>query len=173
MPPSRPPRTRRALPRALATAALAGVLGLALAGCEDLGPDRARVAVRYRELAPLGRERLVMTLQDRERQFYLEGIDLEPTADGWLASRELRVANGGPLRVRVALRGAGGASVSTVEVDVPLAPHARWRLDVFPSSESPAAACGGCTGVRRATILQSERPPARDWLYVTWTAVTP
>jgi hypothetical protein len=172
MPTSRPPHVRRAPLRAL-TVALAAVLGLALAGCQDLGPDRARVAVRYQELLPLGRERLVLTLQDGERQFYLEGIDLEPAADGWLASRELRVANGGTLRVRVALRGTGGTSVSTVDVDVPLAPHARWRLDVFPSSASLAAACGGCTGVQRATILQSERPSARDWLYVTWTAVAP
>lgn len=125
--------------------------------------------MRYREVAPLGRERLAVTLDDEHRQFYLEGIDLVER-DGWLVSRELRTLTRGELVVRLALRGSGSAAVATAHVTLPLAPDARWRIDIFPSSAEPAAACADCTGLHRAAIAQGSRPSARDWLYVTWTA---
>lgn len=125
--------------------------------------------MRYREVEPLGRERLAVTLDDERRQFYLEGIDLVER-DGWLVSRELRTLPRGDLVVRLALRGSGTAAAATADVVVPLAPDARWRIDIFPSSADPAAACAGCAGLHRAAIAEGVRPSARDWLYVTWTA---
>lgn len=172
--PTAHPRTPLPLPRpatrALRRAATALLLPLLplLGACQELGPEQPRVTVRYRELAPLGRERLAVTLDDERRQFYLEGIDLV-AHDGWLVSRELRTAPRGDLAVRLALRGAGVAAVAAADVVIPLAPNARWRIDVFPSSAGPNVACAGCAGLHRVPIADAARPSARDWLYVTWT----
>lgn len=166
--PASPPRRRRL--RALATALLPL---LALAGCEDLGPDLARVVVRFEERAPLTRDRLVVTVRDGRRDYYLEGLDLQAADDGWWVGRELRVATGGEAEVLVALRGAGVPPAAYGELVLPLAPNARWRVDVFASSVDGPTACGGCTGYRRHTIVPDARPSAQDWLYITWTMLAP
>jgi hypothetical protein len=158
---------RTAAPHApLALVALVALL----VGCQDLGPDQALVTLRYREAAPLGRERLVATVEDGARQYYVEGIDLTPGADGWLESRPLRAASDGDLMVRVALRGSGTQAVAVADVRIPLSPRAVWRVDVFASSLTPAQLCDGCAGLLRVPIPPAWRPSAQEWLYVTWTA---
>ena len=156
------------LRRAASAAAL-----LVAAACQDLGPDRGLVTLRFREAAPLDRERLAATLEDHARQYYVEGIDLAAGADGWLESRPLRAAPDGELRVRIALRGTGTAPIAVADALVPLAPHAVWRVDVFASSLPPAEACDGCAGFRRVNLPQAWRPSEQDWLYLSWTAVAP
>lgn len=165
--PSRFPRRRT--PAALRSA-LAAFL---LAGCDDLGPDQGVVTLRYREQPPLERERLVVTLEDRERQYYVEGIDLGEGADGWLESRPLRFASNGQFRVRVAMRGDGTSPVAALDAQIPLTPGQRWRVDVFASSLPGSQACAGCAGLQRVGILPAWRPSAQDWLYLTWTPVAP
>jgi hypothetical protein len=157
-------------PRSLRRAALALALLASVVACQDLGPDQGLVTFRYREAAPLGRERLVATIEDRARQYYVEGIDLTPGTDGWLESRPLRAASDGELMVRVALRGSGTAAVAVADARVPLSPRAVWRVDVFASSLPGAEACAGCAGFQRVPLPQAWRPSAQDWLYVTWTA---
>lgn len=152
---------------------LAAMLAFALPACEDLGPDRSRLLVRFEERPPLGRERLVVTVADGRRDYYFEGLDLERAADGWWQARELRLSNVGEAVILVALRGAGAAPAAAGELALPLAPNARWRLDVFASSADGQTACGGCTGFRRYGIAPAFRPSAQDWLYVTWTMVPP
>lgn len=165
--PASPPR-RRALRRLLGA-----LLLLPVAACEDLGPDRARVVVRFHERAPLTRDRLVVTLRDGRRDYYLEGLDLRPVGDGWWEARELRLGSSGEAEVLVALRGAGPAPAVAGEIALPLAPNARWRLDVFASSADGPAACGDCTAFRRFTIVPDARPSAQDFLYVAWTMLAP
>ena len=157
----------------LPSAGLAAGLAL-LAACQDLGPEHASVTVRYLEVPPLDRGRLVVTLADPARQWYLEGIDLMTSADdGWLVSRELRTAASGRLTVRLAVRGPGTAPVAAGDAVLPLAAGSRWRVDIFPSELTPAAVCDDCAGVRRIPLSVESRPSAQDWLYLTWTAVGP
>lgn len=153
--------------------ALAVLLACLLAGCNDLGPNPAHVQLRYREVAPLDRDRLVVTFDVPGHQWYLEGTDLQPSGDGWLTGRELTVGSDGELMMRLALRDDDDGSVARGEAVIPLAHGARWRIDVFPSSLESAAACGGCSGVHRVSIDAAARPSARDWLYITWTALPP
>jgi len=169
--PASPPR-RRAL-RRLAAALLPAALLLPLAACEDLGADRARVVVRFQERAPLTRDRLVVTVRDGRRDYYFEGLDLQPAGDGWWRGRELRLAAQGEADVLVALRGVGTSPAAAGEILLPLTPGARWRLDVFASSADGPTACGGCTSYRRFGIVPDARPSAQDFLYVTWTALAP
>ena len=166
--PSAPPRppARRPL-RRLLPVALAALLG----ACQDLGPERAHVTVRYREVAPLHRTRLVLTLTDSARQWYVEGLDLVDGEEGWLVGRDLRTAAAGRLLVRLAMRGEGASPVASGDALLPLSPGGHWRVDVFPSSRSPAEVCDGCAGLRRIPIAPEARPSAQDWLYLTWTAV--
>ena len=170
-PPLRPlfRRVRAALPVALVRSLVGGSIVGSIVACQDLGPDQGTVTLRYREAAPLGRERLVATIEDRARQYYVEGIDLTPGADGWLESRPLRAASDGELMVRVALRGSGTAAVAVADARVPLSPRAVWRVDVFTSSLPGAQACAGCAGFQRVPLPEAWRPSAQDWLYVTWT----
>jgi hypothetical protein len=163
------PVRRRAARQILAAALLACALG----ACDDLGPNPAHVQLRYREVAPLDRGRLVVTLDVPGHQWYFEGTDLQPVGDGWLAGREIEVGSDGELLLRLALRDQGDGTVARADVSIALAHGARWRVDVFPSSLERADACGDCSGVHRVTIDQGARPSARDWLYVTWTAVPP
>ena len=156
---------------ARALVALRPLLLLLVAACGSLEPEYAGIVVRFREEAPVTRERLVVTVSDGDTEWFLEGTDLEATADGWLAARELRVAPGGDLSIRIALRGVGSEPAASGQLSLPLPPDARWRLDVFPSDVSHAAACDGCAGVARFPILAQFRPSAQDWLYVTWTGV--
>lgn len=169
--PAFPPR-RRAL-RPLLGALLPLALLLPLAACEDLGPDRTRVVVRFHERAPLTRDRLVVTMRDGRRDFYFEGLDLRPVGDGWWEARELRLAASGEAEVLVALRGVGPTPAAAGEILLPLTPNARWRLDVFVSSADGPTACGDCTGLRRFGIVPDARPSAQDFLYVTWTTLAP
>lgn len=145
----------------------------ALLACEDLGPDRTRVVVRFQERAPLTRDRLVVTMQDDRRDYYFEGLDLRATGDGWWEARELRLSSRGEAKVLVALRGAAISPAAAGEILLPLAPNARWRVDVFASSADPATACDGCTSLSRFPIVPDARPSAQDWLYVTWTTHAP
>lgn len=142
------------------------------AACSALEPEHASVVVRFREVAPVTRDRLVVTISDGDTEWYLEGTDLEASADGWLAGRALRVAPGGTLKVRIALRGVGSEPAASGQLALATPADARWRIDVFPSDVPQAAACSGCTGVVRFPILAQFRPSAQDWLYVTWTGVT-
>lgn len=168
--PASPPRRRavRRLPALLPAALL-----LLLPACEDLGPERTRVLVRYHERAPLTRDRLVVTVRDGRRDYYFEGLDLRPVGDGWWEGRELRLAADGEADVLVAVRGAGVSPAAAGEILLPLAPNARWRLDVFASSADGPTACGGCTAYRRFGIVPDARPSAQDFLYVTWTSLAP
>ncbi len=166
------PHRRRALRRLLG-ALLPAALLLPLAACEDLGPDRPRVVVRFHERAPLTRDRLVVTLRDGRRDFYFEGLDMRPVGDGWWEARELRLTAGSEAEVLVALRGTGRPAAAAGEFRLPLAPNARWRLDVFASSVGSTTACGACTGLQRFPIDPTQRPSAQDFLYVTWTALVP
>jgi len=163
-----PPRSPRR--RSLA-ALLPAVAALLLAACDDLGPDQGIVTLRYREQPPLARDRFVTTLEDGERQYYVEGTDLGDGAGGWLESRPLRFTSAGQLRVRVALRGDGTSPVAALDALIPLSPRQRWRVDVFASSLPSAQACAGCAGLQRVGILPAWRPSAQDWLYVTWTSI--
>ena len=147
------------------------LLACLLTACDDLGPNPAHVQLRYREVAPLDRGRLVVTLDVPGHQWYLEGSDLQPGAGGWLAGREINVGSDGQLLLRLALRGEADRPVARADVSIALQHGARWRIDVFPSSLESAEACGDCTGVQRVQIDQHARPSAQDWLYVTWTAV--
>lgn len=165
----RPSHRRTARGRTLAVALLVSLLG----ACDDLGPNPAHVQLRYREVAPLDRGRLVVTLDVPGHQWYVEGIDLQPEGGGWLAGREISVGSDGELLMRLALRDGGDDAVARSDVSIPLTHGARWRIDIFPSSLENAAACGNCSGVHRVPIDEDARPSARDWLYVTWTAVPP
>ncbi|HEU4630196.1 MAG TPA: hypothetical protein VFS08_10665 [Gemmatimonadaceae bacterium] len=168
--PTRHPSHRRALLAAL----LAGSLAAPLAACDDLGPDPAHVQLRYHEVAPLGRDRLVVTFDVPGHQWYFEGTDLQPTTDdGWLAGREIDVGSDGELLMRLALRDDGDGTVARADATIPLAHGLRWRVDVFPSALDEAAACGACNGIHRVAIDPEARPSARDWLYITWTALSP
>lgn len=158
---------RPARRRALAVALLACLLP----ACNDLGPDPAHVQLRYLEVPPLDRDRFVATLDVPGHQWYFEGTDLQPEGDGWLAGREVTVGSKGDLVLRLALRGSGENAVAQADVTIRLTHGARWRIDVFPSSLESAVACGDCSGVHRVPIALPARPSARDWLYVTWTAL--
>jgi hypothetical protein len=160
---------RRRAPRRRAL--VATLLACLLPACNDLGPDPAHVRLRYLEVAPLDRDRLVATLDVPGHQWYFEGTDLQPEGDGWLAGREITVGSDGDLLLRLALRGTGDDAVAQADVSIALTHGARWRIDVFPSSLESAEACGGCNGVHRVPIALAARPSARDWLYVTWTAL--
>lgn len=164
---------RRQAPARLRRAFLLASLLIPLAACEDLGPDRTRVLVRFQERAPLTRDRLVVTLRDGRRDYYFEGLDLRPTGDGWWEARELRLASRGEADMLVALRGAGAPPAAAGEIVLPLAPNAHWRVDVFASSADGPAACAGCTAFRRFSIVPEARPSAQDFLYVTWTMLAP
>ena len=164
---------RRQVPVRLRRALLLASLLIPLAACEDLGPDRTRVLVRFQERAPLTRDRLVVTLRDGRRDYYFEGLDLRPTGDGWWEARELRLASRGEADMLVALRGAGVPPAAAGEIVLPLAPNAHWRVDVFASSADGPAACAGCTAFRRFSIVPEARPSAQDFLYVTWTMLAP
>ena len=169
--PPRPPRSPRR--RTSAAALRCALAALVLAACDDLGPDQGIVTLRYREQPPLERERLVVTLEDRERQYYVEGIDLAEGADGWLESRPLRFAASGQLRVRVAMRSDGTSPAAALDAMIPLTPGRRWRVDVFASALPGSQACAGCAGLQRVGIVPAWRPSAQDWLYLTWTAAAP
>ena len=154
-------------PRASHPAPLLLALPL-LAACGLVEPATGRVSVRYQERAPLGRELLVVHFTDGRDEWYLEGTDLRPSADGWLAGRTIRLKEG-TLRLSVALRGDGRQVAAVGDVTLPLDDGRHWRIDVFPSARPASEACGGCDGVRRFIIVPSARPSAQDWLYITWT----
>ena len=163
----------RLAPRSVARAAPPRLAGLALlpllAACGLVEPATGRVSVRYQERAPLGRERLVVNLTDGRDEWYVEGTDLQPAGDGWLAGRTIRLHEGGPLRLSATLRGDGRQVAAVGDVTLPLDHGRHWRVDIFASPRSEAEACGGCDGVRRFVIAPSSRPSAQDWLYITWT----
>lgn len=156
--------------RQLRTATLLPLAVLAAAGCEpDLGVP-ATVTVRYREVAPLTRDRLVVTVDDADSGWYFEGVDFEPATDGWLTSRSLDLSASGGVRVLVALRGsATTTAAASGEIVLPATANERWLVDIFPSELAPNVVCGGCAGLARFAITESDRPAARDWLYVRWT----
>lgn len=155
-------------PRAVRSAPLLALAPL-LAACGLLEPAHGRVSVRYQERAPLARQLLVVNLTDGRDEWYLEGTDLQPTADGWLASRTIHLHEDGTLRLSTTLRGSGTNVAAIGDVTLPLDDGRHWRIDIFPSARSQEEACGGCDGVRRFAIAPSARPSAQDWLYITWT----
>lgn len=145
------------------------LLPLALsAGCGLVEPDRARVTVRYREVAPLHHAGLVVNVRDGLDEWYLEGTDLEPDGGGWLVGRTLHVRADGQVEVAATVR-VGSDVVTAGSITLPLDEAADWRVDVFPSDRPQWEACGGCDGVQRFAIAAAARPSAQDWLYVTWT----
>lgn len=125
---------------------------------------------RFREEAPLVRERLVATVSSGRHEWYLEGLDMEPAAEeGWLASRPIPIAREGDADVFVAFRGRGTLAAASGGTTIPLATGRRWTVDVLFSSDGPARVCGDCDGIAQFPILQEFRPPARVWLYLRWT----
>lgn len=144
------------------------LLALGAAGCEDELIAPASVTVRYQEEAPLVRDRLVVTVEDVGNEWYFEGVDLQPSADGWLTSRSLRVSARGGVRINVSLRGNDLAAAAGGEVVLPEGVSEEWLVDIFASEAAPSIACDGCTGLARFAIAEDARPAARDWLYVRW-----
>lgn len=153
-------------------AALRPLLLVLLAACSTFEPEYAGVLLRFREVDAITRDRLVVTVSDGGITWYLEGTDLQESADGWLVARELRVAPGDLVTLRIALRGEGSEPAAAGLISLPVPTGERWRVDVFPSAMPQAAACSGCTGVARFPIVAQFRPSAQDWLYVTWAGVT-
>ncbi len=139
-----------------------------LAACSALEPEYAGLVVRYREVAPLDRERLVVTVESGRITWYLEGTDMAEVGDGWLSSRELRIPTGGDAELLVALRGRGTGPAASTTVTLPLEVGRRAQVDIFTSGEPPERACEGCAGIARAPIEPVFRPSARDWLYIRW-----
>jgi len=142
---------------------------LLLAACSAFEPEYAGVVVRYRETEALGRERLVVTLTSGRVVWYLEGTDMAPDGSGWLASRPLRIPDGGDVELLVALRGEGSDAAATGIVDLRLETGRQARVDVFPSAAETWTVCEGCDGIARFPIRSAFRPSARDWLYLRWT----
>ena len=160
-----PPALSRAARRAPLLLALLPVL----AACGLVEPSTGRVSVRYQERAPLERELLVVNLTDGQDEWYLEGTDLQPAADGWLASRPIHLHEGGTMRLSATIRGDGQDVAAIGDVTLPLDAGRHWRVDIFASARPQWEACGGCDGVKRFAIVPSARPSAQDWLYITWT----
>lgn len=158
-----------ALPSRQSLSVAAVLLLPLLAGCSLLEPDHARVTIRFREVAPLEREGLVVNVFDGQDEWYVEGTDLEPAAGGWLVSRTLPVDADGQLRIGATLRTPAGSIAAAGSIVLPLDESARWRVDIFPSDQPQAEACGGCDGIQRFAIASAARPSAQDWLYITWT----
>jgi hypothetical protein len=137
-------------------------------GCEVAPVAPASVTVRYLEVAPLTRDRLVVTVDDPRSGWYFEGVDFQPSPDGWLTSRSLRVSTRGGVRITVSLRGSGVSAAASGEIVLPEGESEEWMVDIFPSEAAPSVACDGCAGLARLTIAEDARPAARDWLYVRW-----
>jgi hypothetical protein len=127
------------------------------------------VSVRYQERAPLDRELLVVNLTDGQDEWYLEGTDLQPAADGWLASRTIRLHDGGTMRLSATIRAEGREVAAAGDLTLPLDEGRHWRVDIFASPRTQSEACDGCDGIKRFAIAPSSRPSAQDWLYITWT----
>ncbi|MHB1225389.1 MAG: hypothetical protein ACYC2G_15275 [Gemmatimonadaceae bacterium] len=166
----RPTTTSPDLRRLLASL-LVVILALGVGGCEEGFIAPASVTLRYRERAPLTRERLVVTVDDINNEWYFEGVDLPPSADGWLTSRSLRVSTRGGVRITVSLRGTSVVAAAGGEIVLPESPGEEWLVDIFTSEAAPSVACDGCAGLARLAIAEDDRPTARDWLYVRWGSI--
>ena len=135
-----------------------------------LEPGYAEVVVRFREEAPLVRDRLVATLSSGRHDWYLEGLDLEPAGEeGWFESRPIRIPREGEGDLFVAFRGRGSVAAASGGATLPLVTGRRVTVDVLFSADEPSRVCDGCDGIAQFPILQEFRPPARVWLYLRWT----
>lgn len=139
-----------------------------LAGCEPPGTSPTTVTVRYQERAQFIRDRLVVAVVDGRNEWYFEGVDLEPTSDGWLASRALRFPDAGRKVLTISIRGDGPAAVGRGSVMLSTTSHERWTVDINTSASASDTACGTCAGISRFPITDDPRTTARDWLYVRW-----
>lgn len=159
------------IPRPLRCAAL--LLSLALAaGCEPAPDAPASVTLRYREVQPLTRDRLVVTVDDQHSNWYFEGVDFEPTDDGWLVSRSLKLSAKAGVRIAVTMRSVSDSTdraVAAGQIMLPNSPNERWQVDIFASELEPTVACGSCSFLARFPIVEGSRPAARDWLYIRST----
>ncbi len=159
------------IPRPLRYAAF--LLSLVVsAGCEPALDSPASVTLRYREVQPLARDRLVVTVDDLRSNWYFEGVDFEPADDGWLVSRTLKLSARAGVRIAVTVRSVSDSTdraVAVGQIIIPNSANERWQVDIFPSDVEPAVACAGCSSLARFPIAEGSRPTARDWLYIRST----
>lgn len=87
----------------------------------------APVTLRYREVQPLNRDRLVVTVNYLRSNWYFEGADFEPVDDGWLVSRLLKLSASAGEHIGASLRKVSGTTDRTVAAGQIVLPNSAER----------------------------------------------